>query len=172
MLNDLRRHNSRIKTVIIVMAAAVLVVGVIPLLVHFFWQKQTTRNSHVSLGALEYNQSNDRLVKRTDDSTNELRAFLTRLNDASGCADSTYHNVIAASPDEQQILLNYGCGYPNARMFAVKQNGEWKRLSPTNQFDQFGIPRCAHVDANHISRTIAPVCVEEAAGTDPRYVVR
>lgn len=115
---------------------------------------------HVSLGAMEYSISAEKAVKRTDKNVTELRSFLTKAanEDISDNCPTVYYNLVAPSTNEDQVLLNYGCGYPDARMFAVKQNGTWKFITPTNQFDTFGIPACSHVNKNHIEATIAPVC--------------
>ncbi len=59
------------------------------------------------------------------------------------------------------MLLGYGCGNSAARMFAVKKDGGWKAISPTNQFNLFEIPSCKMVDENNISNEIAPVCQNE-----------
>ena len=80
----------------------------------------------------------------------------------SGCKDNNGATaVIAHSQDEKQLLLGYGCGNSVARMFAVKKEGGWKAISPTNQFNLFEIPSCKMVDENNISNEIAPVCQNE-----------
>ena len=119
---------------------------------------------HVDLGALGYEFDSGRAIKKDDKKTGDLRSFLQRMGEKDislGCT-STYYQVVTASPDEKQILLNYGCDYPNAHMFAVKTSGTWKTISPTNQFDIFGIPLCSHVNVNHISTAIAPVCASSS----------
>ncbi|MNQ38283.1 hypothetical protein D3C85_518530 [compost metagenome] len=138
--------------------------------------ENTTKGSIVELGALEYDFTSDKAVKRTDARLLKLKSFLNTEGEENlgpNC-NPVYHNVMMSNPDETQILLNYGCSYPNARMFAVYQNEEWKFVSPTNQFNTFGIPLCTHVDANGIDRTIAPVCVNENLDdiTKLDYVVR
>lgn len=128
------------------------------------------------LGPLEYDFSGDRAIKRTDTHLMSLKSFLIAEGEKSvgpNC-NPVYHNVLMANADEKQVLLHYGCSYPSARMFAVRENEKWKLISPTNQFDTFGIPLCTHVDANNIDRAIAPVCVNENSTNDTRldYIVR
>jgi hypothetical protein len=120
--------------------------------------------AHVSLGALEYDFSSGKAVKRIDKNISELKSFLTTRaeQEISPNCDTVYYNVVATSSKEEQVLLHYGCGYPNAGMFAVKKDGAWKFISPTNQFDTFGIPACSHVNENDIEATIAPVCGNES----------
>lgn len=119
--------------------------------------------SIASIGAMQYDFSSGKAVKRTDETVSKLKAFLVAEGNKSvgpNCP-TVYHNVIVASPDETQVLLAYGCGDPGSRMFAVQIDGTWKTLSPTNQFDLFGIPLCDHVNSNNIDRSIAPVCATE-----------
>lgn len=122
----------------------------------------TPKGSIVSLGALEYEITDGKAVKRTDEHLAGLRAFLLAEGEKSVGANcpTVYHEVMAASPDEKQVLLGYGCDQPGARMFAVQTDGQWELLSPTNQFDLLGIPSCEHVDGNGIDSSIAPVCVD------------
>lgn len=136
----------------------------------------SANGSIARLGPLEYDFSGDRAVKRTDAHLMSLKSFLIAEGEKSvgpNC-NPVYHNVLMASADEQQVLLNYGCSYPSARMFAVRENERWKLITPTNQFDTFGVPLCAHVDANSIDRTIAPICANENPADDTRldYIVR
>lgn len=170
MLSGLKEHRHRKKIVAGIIVAAVAVVALSVFAITHF--QSSALDAHVSLGPLEYSQQGDQLLQRNDDSVKSLRAFLKQLNATSGCNDNVYHEVIAATPDETQVLIRYGCDFANARMFAVKKDGVWQPLPPTNQFDKFNIPLCSHVESNSISRLIAPVCVEQTAGTDPRYIVR
>lgn len=135
--------------------------------------EQPKSTIHTSLGALAYSFDHDRATKRTDAGVTDIQKFLEAEGRRSGCGGPVYHNVMAANEDETQLLLNYGCGYPNARMFAQLENGKWRTISPTNQFDVFGIPRCEHVTENHIAVRIAPVCTEDpGANGIPTYIVR
>ena len=138
--------------------------------------ENTPTGSIVSLGMLQYDFTGNKAVKRTDAHLVSLESFLKAEGEKSvnlNC-DTVYHNVVAASPDEKQVLLSYGCGYPAIGMFAVYADDEWKTISPTNQFNEFGIPRCEHVEENNIERNIAPVCDDRSLdGSEQKgYVVR
>ena len=119
-------------------------------------------NGSVSLGSLGFRIEGDKAVTRNDSATQELRDFLKADVKKSGCKDNNgVTAVIAHSQDEKQLLLGHGCGNSEARMFAVKKDGGWKVISPTNQFNLFDIPSCKMVDENNISNEIAPVCQNE-----------
>ena len=119
-------------------------------------------NGFVSLGSLGFQIEGGKAVIRNDSATQELRDFLKADVKKSGCKDNNgAAAVIAHSQDEKQLLLGYGCGNSEARMFAVKKDGGWKTISPTNQFNLFNIPSCKMVDENNISNEIAPVCQNE-----------
>lgn len=133
----------------------------------------------VSLGPLEYAIDADKqtATKRTGGDIENLRSFLYEEGTKSiEHCESVYHNVIMANDAENQVLLKYGCGYPDARMFAVFDGGAWKAISPTNQFDSFGIPACEHADKNNIDASLAPVCIEvwphESVDSKPKYRIR
>lgn len=118
---------------------------------------------NVSLGPLEYQIINNQPVLRSDPAVDSLRAILmsTAKKDIQLGCTSSYYRVIAATSDEHQVLLNYGCSYPNANIFAVDSDGNWRLLSPTNEFNEFGIPLCDYVNQNGISPQVAPVCVNQ-----------
>lgn len=119
-------------------------------------------NGSVNLGSLGFRIEGGKAVTRNDSATQELRDFLKAEVKKSGCKDNNgVAVVIAHSQDEKQLLLGYGCGNSAARMFAVKKDGGWKVISPTNQFNLFEIPSCKMVDENNISNEIAPVCQNE-----------
>ena len=151
----------------LVTALIVIVIGVILLHANQTSDKtsQTAEkvdNGSVNLGSLGFRIEGDRAVIRNDSATQELRDFLKAEVKKSGCKDNNgVAAVIAHSQDEKQLLLGYGCGNSAARMFAVKKDGEWKIISPTNQFNLFEIPSCKMVDENNISNEIAPVCQNE-----------
>ena len=148
----------------LVTALIVIVIGVILLHANQTSDKtsQTVEkvdNGFVSLGSLGFRIEGGKAVIRNDSATQELRDFLKAGVKKSGCKDNNgAAAVIAHSQDEKQLLLGYGCGNSVARMFAVKQDGGWKAISPTNQFNLFEIPSCKMVDENNISNEIAPVC--------------
>lgn len=117
--------------------------------------------TQVSLGSLTFRQEGDRLIRRSDESVKQIQAFLKAQ--PSGCQDNDgVYQVIAHNSDETQLLLGYGCGNSNSRMFAIKKNGNWRTVSPTNQFNQFGVPSCNMVESNTIATEIAPVCQNES----------
>lgn len=151
----------------LVTALIVIVIGVILLHANQTSDKtsQTAEkvdNGSVSLGSLGFRIEGDKAVTRNDSVTQELRDFLKAEVKKSGCKDNNgVAAVITHSQDEKQLLLGYGCGNSAARMFAVKKDGEWKVISPTNQFNLFEIPSCKMVDENNISNEIAPVCQNE-----------
>ncbi|MBL8158840.1 hypothetical protein JNJ66_00070 [Candidatus Saccharibacteria bacterium] len=114
---------------------------------------------NISLGSLEFNFTGGRAVKRDDAVVQTLRATLedaAHKDIALGC-ETAHYQVIAHTDDDRQVLLGYGCDQPTARMFAT-YDGDWQLISPTNEFDNFGIPRCSHVTGHGINREIAPVC--------------
>ena len=135
----------------------------------------TTTAINVNLGPLEYLVINDRPLLRSDPAVNSLRTFLAASAQKDvqlGCT-SSFYRVIAATTDEHQVLLNYGCSYPNANMFAVYTSGNWRMISPINEFNEFGIPVCSYADQNNISSEVAPVCVNQIFQTSATlYKVR
>lgn len=151
----------------LVTALIVIVIGVILLQSNQTSDKtsQTAEkvdNGSVSLGSLGFRIEGGKAVTRNDSATQELRDFLKADVKKSGCkGNNGVDVVIAHSQDEKQLLLGYGCGNSEARMFAVKKDGGWKTISPTNQFNLFNIPSCKMVDENNISNEIAPVCQNE-----------
>jgi len=134
--------------------------------------------SYVSVGALRYKIVNEKAVLRDDASVKSLQAFLENEAAKSGCpADAPgYERVAAATKDETQVLVKYGCGAGDSPIYGVKVDGAWKMISPTNHFDGYDIPDCGYLDKNDISKEIAPVCsnnitTSEPVG-DPEYVAR
>ena len=148
-------------------ALIVIVIGVILLHANQTSDKtfQTVENvdgGSVNLGSLGFRIEGDKAVIRNDSATQELRDFLKADVKKSGCkGNNGVTAVIAHSQNEKQLLLGYGCGNSAARMFAVKEDGRWKAISPTNQFNLFEIPSCKMVDENNISNEIASVCQNE-----------
>lgn len=132
---------------------------------------------HVSLGSIQYDFSSGKAVRINDKKLVKLESFLNEMvkKDKDLSADcSSYYNVVAANEDKTQVLLEYGCPYPNANMFVVLQDDQWKVLSPTNNFDLFPIPLCGHVNNNNIALSLAPVCFNESKemGGEPTYIIR
>ena len=118
---------------------------------------------NVELGSYRYDFESTKAVKLTDENVTSLDEFLTTAakKDISSNCKKSYYWVMAFSDDRKQVLLNYGCENPDSRMFAVQESGKWKFISPTNQFDMFGVPLCSHVNENNIAKNIAPVCYSE-----------
>ena len=151
----------------LVTALIVIVIGVILLQSNQTSDKtsQTVEkvdNGFVNLGSLGFRIEGGKAVIRNDSAVQEIRDFLKADVKKSGCRDNNGVDVVIAhSQDEKQLLLGYGCGNSVARMFAVKKDGGWKTISPTNQFNLFEIPSCKMVDENNISNEIAPVCQNE-----------
>ena len=109
----------------------------------------------------------NKAIARHDASVKEIREFLKKENERSGCKDNNGTvSVIAYSQDEKQLLLGSGCGNTLARMFAVKKDDGWKAISPTNQFNLFEVPSCKMTDENNISKEIAPVCQNESRAAE------
>lgn len=157
-----------------------IIVGLIAIVVALmvvvrYGAEQMKDEPFISLGAMQYDFSGEKAVKRTDDTVKNLQSFLENLaqKDAEHECNS-YYSVLMASDDETQVLLDYGCDHPGSRMFAVNEGGMWRTISPTNQFDLFGVPTCDQVNGNSISKTLAPVCVTwpDEAGASPVYSVR
>ena len=134
-----------------------------------------TKVASVSLGAMQYRFADGKATKRDDATVTSLKSFLdaaAREDLRLGCT-TAYYNVVRYTADETQVLLNYGCVYPNAHMYAVRTSGtNWKFISPTNHFDDLGLPVCSYVEQNHISTEIAPVCTTDASVIREAYVAR
>ena len=134
------------------------------------------RAPSVSLQMLEYNIVDNKAVKISNEYTDNLRTYLTHKALDSKCPveDPPYENVVAYTSDRKQILLAYGCGGPTASMYIVLDEKGWRSISPTNNFDGFGLPYCEFVAANDISREIAPVCAQgnSTSSKTTTYTVR
>lgn len=157
----------------VIVAMAVMLIAMI--IIRHENERRITTDMRVSLGSMQYDLSGGKATKRTDETVAGLRKFLIETAEKDTSENCTsYYSVIRASEDEKQVLLGYGCDYPSARMFAVNESGAWRTISPTGQFDMFGMPLCSHVDENAISKTIAPVCysVQEGEGAQLTYTVR
>jgi hypothetical protein len=127
-----------------------------------------TSGVFVNLHSVQFDISSGKLVKRTDDDFNKLNSFVNATGEKDielGCK-SVYYTSMVVSKDKKQVLFAYGCDHPSARMYAVENNGEWSFISPTNQFDEFGIPLCNYVDKYNIDPTIAPVCRDASSLED------
>ncbi len=156
---------------IIYILSAVIAILIAALIISLAKQNiaDKTETSHrdnainVELGSYQYDFQGTKAVKLSDENVMSLNDFLTTAakKDISSNCDKSYYWVMAFSDDRKQVLLNYGCENPGSRMFAVQESGKWKFISPTNQFDMFGVPLCSHVNENDIAKNIAPVCYSE-----------
>jgi hypothetical protein len=157
--------------------AAVLGMMAGVLMVQTFYKIQLSpSHPRVSLGMFEYDVTNQKAVKRTDDSASALRSFLTAEAKDSGCIENglwpSAYSVVAFTKDRSQVLLGYGCGETEARMFAVLKDGSWQAISPTNKFDVLtNAPECEYVKQYAIDKEIAPVCFTTSDAT-VKYKVR
>lgn len=132
--------------------------------------EKPTRDT-VDLGIMQYKIEDDRAVKRDDPIVHELEAYLTDKTSRGCPAESPNHAQVAVhTEDLSQVLLRYGCGYPSGNMFAIYEDGSWRGVSPTSQFDEFGIPNCEHVEEHSISTELAPVCGSGEEGRE--YTIR
>ncbi|AKM80341.1 MAG: hypothetical protein UW38_C0001G0491 [Candidatus Saccharibacteria bacterium GW2011_GWC2_44_17] len=169
---------------ILVSVVALLILVILALIVTYPRNQAAITNAvtgefgkHVSLGSIQYDFSSGKAVKINDEKLVKLESFLNGMvkKDKELSQDcSSYYNVVAANQDNTQVLLEYGCSYPSANMFAVLQDNQWKVLSPTNNFDMLHIPLCRHVNDNGIAVSLAPVCFNEPkeAGSPLTYTVR
>ena len=168
------------------MSAMIIVIVILSISTAFFGWQYFTGGKHkeypipeyrqtetqVNLGSLTFRQEGDRLIRRSDESVNQIQAFLKAQ--PSGCQDNDgVYQVIAHNSDETQLLLGYGCGNHNSRMFAIKKSGGWQVISPTNQFNQFNVPSCKMVESNGIASEIAPICQNETKeGSTVKYTYK
>lgn len=168
------------KAIIVLVAFSAFLVAMCGLLLYALQHKTAQYNTvvqttpHVSLGAMQFTFKDSKATRRTDDSIKSLRTFLDAeaLNTKCPVGSPAYYYVMVNTKDESQVLLNYGCGAADSPAFAVKQDGKWKALSPTNHFNQFRIPDCAYANDNKISPEIAPVCVSDIQTETSTYQVR
>jgi len=134
-----KSKNKTMTAVLIGLATALIVIVIGVILLHAnqtsdktFQTAEKVDNGSVNLGSLVFRIEGDKAVVRNDSATQEIRDFLKAEVKKSGCKDNNgVAVVIAHSQDEKQLLLGYGCGNSAARMFAVKQDGGWKAISPT-----------------------------------------
>lgn len=175
------QSKSRIKSYNFFIIFAVIlgmIAGVLMVKIFYQGEPKTVAQPIVTVGVLEYDFSSGKAVKRHDPKIDTLRTFLNDMavKDCSAVHDfmePSQFTVVAATKDISQVLLGYGCGDVSARMFAVYENGAWRTISPTNQFDaMYAIPNCAYVKDNGISRQIAPLCYKESKSGTISYSVR
>lgn len=156
-----------------------IVLGMIAgiLMVRMFYRGEPMGSAQVNLGAISYDLSGGKAVKRDDPKLDLLQAYLEKQA-AKDCRavhsfmEPSLYSAIAATPDLTQVLLGYGCGDVSARMFAVYKDNAWQTISPTNHFDAVqNAPECGYLKKHAIKRDIAPVCYREA-GSGVTYHTR
>ena len=174
---DPQKQHKRKRILVPVMAVTIVILLISTVFFALLYDKERQIIGHhipirsksdirVDLGSLKYRHEGDRMIQRNDKLVEEVRSFLKSKELSSCDFNDTVHRVIAHSNDETQLLLGYGCGSPAAHMFVVKEKGNWQAISPTNQFNQFGIPSCKMTDENNISKEIAPVCQNESRAAE------
>lgn len=152
----------RIKTYNFFLVFAILlgmIAGVV--LVKVLYRGEPLAMPQVQLGSYEYEIKDGKATKFTDAKTTSLRSFLESEVKNSGCTTEgpAVERVVTFTKDRDQVLLDYGCYWGGAHMFAVYKDGAWQGVSPTNHFEiQYGLPECSHVEQSGISKEIAPVC--------------
>ncbi len=183
---DPQKQHKRKRILVPIMAVTIVILLISTVFFALLYDKERQIIGHhipirsksdirVDLGSLKYRQEGDRMIQRSDKLVEEVRSFLKSKELSSCDFNDTVHRVIAHSNDETQLLLGYGCGSPAAHMFVVKEKGNWQAISPTNQFNQFGIPSCKMVNSNKIATEIAPVCQnerKEGSTVTYTYIVR
>ena len=149
--------RSTIVSIVIVGAAALLLIAIV-LITSNGIRGVVHKNSrmHISTGVVT--------VKLKQNPQSPLRTLEPYMQKQAkkdlqyGCEKASYI-VKAVSSDDTQVLVQYGCELADASMFAIyNKDNEWLFVSPTNQFDAFGIPDCGYVKQHTITNDIAPVC--------------
>lgn len=170
-----KRRQSEVKSSksmpLITIVVAVLLFGIIGYMVDSMLRPSdnTSQQSKVEVGVFALEDRDGKPYISDDAYVQDLKDFLTEEQRTSGCPDTDVEYVLAANKDKTQVLVRYGCQYDDARKFAVLKDDGWKTISPTNQFDIFGIPSCEMVNTNNIQKNIAPVCWNSG---DDSYGVR
>ena len=152
----------------------VLLSGALTLALYAQHAQPPQKTVSVSLGSMQYKIVGDKAVKRTDATVTSLKDFLSAAGKEDlrlGCT-SSYYNVVWTTADESQILLHYGCAYPSASIYVVRDGTGWKFISPTNQFDDLGVPVCAYLTQYNISSEIAPICITTWPSMHETYMMR
>lgn len=169
--NKFKIHLNKLE-VILAILVVLLLSAIAVLLINYPKNDNNTSTEasgvFVNLRSIQFDLSSGKVVKRTDEYFNRLNSFVTTTGEkdiALGCK-AVYYTAMLESKDKKQVLFAYGCDQPGARMFAVENNGEWSFISPTNQFDEFGIPLCNYLDKYNIDPTIAPVCHDASSLED------
>ncbi len=166
--------SGRIAYLLAIIGLLVLLSGALALALYAEHAQPPQKIVSVSLGSMQYKIVGGKAVKRTDATVASLKDFLSAAGKEDlrlGCT-SSYYNVVRTTTDESQILLHYGCAYPSASMYIIRNGTSWRFISPTNQFDDLGVPVCAYLSQHGISPEIAPVCITAWPSMHETYMIR
>lgn len=83
----------------------------------------------------------------------DLAVFLKQLDNQSGCDDSQPGTHSLRIEYKDFALIRYGCGNTDASMYLKRVDGQWKTISPTNQFHG-GIPLCSMITEHSIPKIL------------------
>ncbi len=119
-------------------------------------------NTRVSVGMYAYDFEDGKATRVDDEVIDKLESKLVEsaekeTNHGDNCPTPTYI-VNVMNEEKTQALVKYGCDGPSAQLHAKYVDEEWDFISPTNKFDNFGIPECGYVDENELDIEVAPVC--------------
>jgi len=102
----------------------------------------------------------------------DLVSFLQR--DDTGCASMQsvgYYKIMKVVPD-QFAEMTFGCDSytqqqkDSAHIIAMKLGDGWALLSPTNNFNEQGVPSCLLVDMFRISKSLSSQCYQNTGYGD------
>jgi len=174
-----KQKKSKLPQLVPVLYGAVVVLAILclALLLALIYNDRPSvgkKSPSISLGSMQYDFSSGKAVKRSDSSVMGLEAFLETTAEHEGCPSQSpvYEHVVSYTKDETQVFLKYGCGAADSPIYAVKTDGTWKTLSPTNHFDSFDIPDCEYLTDYGISKEIGPVCANGIGTEASTYSVR
>lgn len=114
------------------------------------------------------------IVENTVAAPGDLVSMLEYDNggcDVDGWKSSKAAFEIISVVNDSLAKLKYGCEADmplSAFMLVIKQDGQWKQISPTNQFTEEGVPSCAMVNTFKITSKLEPECFKVA---DEKYVI-
>lgn len=121
----------------------------------------------------------DNLVEGIENGSAELATFLQR--NYTGCEIGAtegegqgYYNIVKEIPN-RFALVQDGCANDPAaregayRIVAMKLGDGWSLLSPTNNFNEEGVPSCLMVDMFKLSRELFTECFENTGYNNGAY---
>ena len=123
---------------------------------------QSASRPNSTVGAYAYEFEDGRAIKVSNEVIDKLGTKLSESAEAEtrhggNCPSPTYI-VNVMNEARTQALVKYGCDGPSAQLHAKYVDNEWDFISPTNKFDNFGIPECDYVEENELDKEVAPVC--------------